>query len=110
MANQRKAIDEPDPEETDEDDEDEEDDDDDSDERSAEKIEEEERVQLLQSLYDQDTLTVDQAMILEPLDTSQENDDALELLESTQKASSSPAESSTHRQEFILMHLTKLGP
>jgi hypothetical protein len=110
MANQRKAIDEPDPEETDEDDEDEEDDDDDSDERSAEKIEEEERVQLLQSLYDQDTLTVDQAMILEPLETSQENDDALELLESTQKASSSPAESSTHRQEFILMHLTKLGP
>jgi len=61
-----KAIDESDPNENDEEEADEEEVDE-FDERSAEEIEEEERVQLLQSLRGQDTLTVDQAMILEPL-------------------------------------------
>jgi hypothetical protein len=59
-----KAVDEPDPEE------DHEEEDDEFDERSAEEIEETERVQLLHSLGGQDTLAVDQAMVLERLETS----------------------------------------
>jgi hypothetical protein len=45
---------------------------------SAEEIEEAERVQLLRTLESQDTLTVDQAMVLEPLETFEDNH-ALEL-------------------------------
>jgi hypothetical protein len=67
-----------------------EDEDDDFDDRSAEEIEETERVQLLHTLESQDALTVDQAVVLEPLETcNQENDRALELsLEAIESMSS----------------------
>jgi hypothetical protein len=59
---------------------DDDDDDDDNDDRGAEEIEEADRVQLLRTLESQDTLTVDQAIVLEPLETfNQEGDGDLEL-------------------------------
>ena len=65
------------------------DDEDYNDDRSAEEIEEAERAQLLRALESQDTLTADQAMVLEPQETfAQESTHNFELdLENLQSMS-----------------------